>query len=329
MPEMRTGAALRQLQQAQAGMKKARQAIRLAGDDPDAAVARPQARLGGPGPGPPAPGRRSPWPPPNEPVMTKQLAVQRYATALLVRLRRIARRDFTAHDHERSISGTKTPERGRALPHPRLIRFMPRPVPSCRLPGFRRDRWPSPTGRSTPGGELPTVAIRAAGNHPFVYRKMVIGPVGPLRPSRRRPRPGRRSRRLADRVRPLERPLADQPPVLLAPGVEPPGLAFWERGSTGPSPSGARCSGSMRSTDAYRVVHAEGDGLSGLIVDRFDDVLSVEVFSLGIYQRIGPILPLLAERLGTKHFGSTSTSGSPWPRTSRAVRSRVPGSRPA
>ena len=55
-------------------------------------------------------------------------------------------------------------------------------------------------------------------------------------------------------------------------------------------------------TNAYRVIHAEGDGLSGLIVDRFDDVLSVEIFSLGMYQRIGPILELLAGRLGTKHF---------------------------
>ena len=31
----------------------------------------------------------------NEPVMTRQLAVQRYATALLVRLRRIVRNDFS------------------------------------------------------------------------------------------------------------------------------------------------------------------------------------------------------------------------------------------
>jgi hypothetical protein len=30
--------------------------------------------------------------------MTRQLAVQRYATALLVRLRRIARQEFTASD---------------------------------------------------------------------------------------------------------------------------------------------------------------------------------------------------------------------------------------
>ena len=50
------------------------------------------------------------------------------------------------------------------------------------------------------------------------------------------------------------------------------------------------------------MLHAEGDGLSGLIVDRFDDILSVEIFSLGMYQRIGPILDLIAPLAGTKHF---------------------------
>ncbi len=34
-----------------------------------------------------------------------------------------------------------------------------------------------------------------------------------------------------------------------------------------------------RVTNAYRVVHAEGDGLSGLIVDRYADLLVVEFFS--------------------------------------------------
>ena len=37
------------------------------------------------------------------------------------------------------------------------------------------------------------------------------------------------------------------------------------------------------------------DLLPGLVVDRYGDVLSAEVFSLGMYQRIGSILPLLAE----------------------------------
>jgi 23S rRNA (cytosine1962-C5)-methyltransferase len=54
-------------------------------------------------------------------------------------------------------------------------------------------------------------------------------------------------------------------------------------------------------TDAYRVVHAEADGLSGLVVDRLGDVLSTEAFSLGMYQRAEAILRELAPLLGTRH----------------------------
>jgi len=43
--------------------------------------------------------------------------------------------------------------------------------------------------------------------------------------------------------------------------------------------------GLERATDAYRVVNSEGDGLSGLVVDRYADVLSVQVLSLGWYRR--------------------------------------------
>ncbi len=37
-------------------------------------------------------------------------------------------------------------------------------------------------------------------------------------------------------------------------------------------------------TDAYRLVHSEGDGLSGLVVDRFGAVLVLEFFSAGMYR---------------------------------------------
>lgn len=53
---------------------------------------------------------------------------------------------------------------------------------------------------------------------------------------------------------------------------------------------------------AYRVIHAEGDGLPGLVVDRYDDTLSVEAFSLGVFQRVGALIELLQQRLGTKHW---------------------------
>ena len=37
-------------------------------------------------------------------------------------------------------------------------------------------------------------------------------------------------------------------------------------------------------TDAWRVVHSEGDGLSGLVVDRYGDLLVVEYFSAGMFR---------------------------------------------
>ncbi len=37
-------------------------------------------------------------------------------------------------------------------------------------------------------------------------------------------------------------------------------------------------------SDAWRVVHSEGDGLSGLVVDRYGDLLVVEFFSAGMYR---------------------------------------------
>ncbi len=37
-------------------------------------------------------------------------------------------------------------------------------------------------------------------------------------------------------------------------------------------------------TDAWRVVHSEGDGLSGLVVDRYGDLLVVEFFSAGAFR---------------------------------------------
>ena len=53
-----------------------------------------------------------------------------------------------------------------------------------------------------------------------------------------------------------------------------------------------------RFSQAYRAVHSDGDGLSGLIVDKYGEALSVQVHSLGVYQRLRSWLPVLKERLG-------------------------------
>lgn len=52
--------------------------------------------------------------------------------------------------------------------------------------------------------------------------------------------------------------------------------------------------------NAYRVIHGDSDGLGGLIVDRYADVLSLEVSTLGVWQRLDKWLPLLHGLCGTK-----------------------------
>ncbi|WP_395747581.1 class I SAM-dependent rRNA methyltransferase [Prosthecobacter sp.] len=53
-------------------------------------------------------------------------------------------------------------------------------------------------------------------------------------------------------------------------------------------------------TDAWRVVSSDGDGLSGLVVDRYADVLSIEVTTLGVWRRLPRWLPRLHAALGTR-----------------------------
>jgi 23S rRNA (cytosine1962-C5)-methyltransferase len=52
--------------------------------------------------------------------------------------------------------------------------------------------------------------------------------------------------------------------------------------------------------EAYRVVNSDGDGLSGLIIDRYSDVLLADVHSLGVWQRLPDWMPRLHELLGTR-----------------------------
>jgi len=94
MPAMSPGTALRELQQAQAGLKKARELLKQVNGNPAARPAvfdagweslsrahRLMASI--------------PHEATDDAVLTKQLALQRYATALLVRLRRLKRNDST------------------------------------------------------------------------------------------------------------------------------------------------------------------------------------------------------------------------------------------
>jgi 23S rRNA (cytosine1962-C5)-methyltransferase len=54
-------------------------------------------------------------------------------------------------------------------------------------------------------------------------------------------------------------------------------------------------------TTAWRVAHAEGDGLPGLIVDRFNEFAVVELFGLPMFQRLPAIQQALTTTLGVRH----------------------------
>jgi 23S rRNA (cytosine1962-C5)-methyltransferase len=54
--------------------------------------------------------------------------------------------------------------------------------------------------------------------------------------------------------------------------------------------------------DAYRVVHSEGDGLSGLVIDRFGNTLVLEFFAFGMYRFRSLIQELLAKQFAGCQF---------------------------
>lgn len=61
----------------------------------------------------------------------------------------------------------------------------------------------------------------------------------------------------------------------------------------------ARAAVALPSTDTtgYRLVHAEGDGLPGLVVDRLGDALSVQLLTFGMKSREGTVLQALHDLL--------------------------------
>jgi 23S rRNA (cytosine1962-C5)-methyltransferase len=63
--------------------------------------------------------------------------------------------------------------------------------------------------------------------------------------------------------------------------------------------------GLTSASDAWRAVHSEGDGLSGLIVDRLGEVAAVELHSAGWLHWLDVLLPMLHRRLGTTHHRVT------------------------
>jgi 23S rRNA (cytosine1962-C5)-methyltransferase len=55
-------------------------------------------------------------------------------------------------------------------------------------------------------------------------------------------------------------------------------------------------------TDAYRLVHSEADGLSGLVVDRFGDTIVIEYFAAGAFRQRNTIVEVLKTHFPDARF---------------------------
>jgi 23S rRNA (cytosine1962-C5)-methyltransferase len=99
----------------------------------------------------------------------------------------------------------------------------------------------------------------------------------------------------------LYNPDAKIPVRVVAHGAEPIDETYFERALRRAVELRRSLLGLDVATDAYRLINSDGDGLSGLTIDRYGPVLVLEVFSLGVMQRLPQWLPWLHDGAGTRH----------------------------
>ncbi len=151
---------------------------------------------------------------------------------------------------------------------------------------------------------LPAIYLSRAALHPFVYRRRIQRVEG-------HPKAGQWVAVYAQQE-------DGRPPQLFAYGLyndrseiavrlyrwwgELPDDSFWEDTLQRAVSLRREILGLDASTNTYRVLHAEADGVSGLVVDRYCNVLSAESFSFAMHQRAPELLERLAKIVGTEHW---------------------------
>lgn len=148
-------------------------------------------------------------------------------------------------------------------------------------------------------GRLPVIEVRSPGRHPYLYRKR-LGTID------RTAQPGDIVTLVDVAGAPLGyglfNPRAELAVrVLCGPGDKP-DRAWWTRQLQAALDFRTRYVPWNAQTTARRLVHAEGDGLPGLVVDQFGDVLSMEAFAVGMYQRAPAIAEVLGKLAGARHW---------------------------
>lgn len=144
------------------------------------------------------------------------------------------------------------------------------------------------------------VTINTLGASPLIFRKRIFGPPDPpALPGDLVTLVDHDNRRLGFG---FVNPKSEVAVRVLRAGDNPPDEAFWDELLT----RAVRLRHDILKlpdvTDTYRLIHAEGDWLTGIVIDRYGDTLSAEAFGLGLFQRGQAILERLARIVGAKHW---------------------------
>lgn len=147
--------------------------------------------------------------------------------------------------------------------------------------------------------KIPVIVARSPSRHPYYFRKMLVSGI-------KAAQPGDLVKVILEESQQtlgygLYNPRAEMTVRMLTRGDQIPDEAWWKAKLEAAVKFRTETLGLDQQGNVYRLVHAEGDGLPGLMVDRYGDVLSVEAFNLGMYQRAESILDLLAACTGAKH----------------------------
>lgn len=170
--------------------------------------------------------------------------------------------------------------------------------PGANRPGMKRRPAGAPPARiqrrrPSPrrDGALPVIILRGERNsrHPWVYGRMLDFPDEPLDPGTVVEARTRAGRFVGRGFYNPESTIALR--LLTEDPAEPVDAALF-RDRIGKAAALRRALFPADETDGYRLVHSEGDGLSGLVIDRYGDIFVVEPYSAG-YR--GEIMRFVAE----------------------------------
>jgi 23S rRNA (cytosine1962-C5)-methyltransferase len=149
-----------------------------------------------------------------------------------------------------------------------------------------------------PDRHLPRISLKSVGLHPLIYRKRLTRVDRDAGPGDLVEVHDEEGQQVGYG---LYNPKSELTLRMLSHGANVPDEAWWQKRLADAVKLRREILKLDEASDSYRLIHAEGDGLSGLMIDKLGDVLSAECFSIGMYERAEAILALLAPMVGTKH----------------------------